>query len=454
MAKSVAKNRLNATKCGCNSLGINGNLKVRQSRLRHKTLPKVAENQHFREFSYNLVWQIVANSQFKPAKLYNAGGKAGKRWYIEWKGFDCRVQQWKRLKHSIPSKLSISQRYKYAEGYIAMVNDVGRTQQGKFFSQAAQDTPGRLAKVLDIRQCVEKALAIKQAQIAARSYRDYSNITNAFLKYLADRQMAGLRMADFTKMKAITFLSDYQRENKITNKSRNNIMTVLRAVFTPLLSDGTITMNPFAGIPSLREQKGDANPPFTPKQRDALKEAYSKHCPELLDVASFIYYLLMRPIEVMRLQAKHLDFENRIVKITAMASKTDEVRHPKISDVFYEFLLQRGYDKLPGNYYLFGDDLRPAEKVTRHEDRRKRTMEQMHRNAAKKLKKISFEKIQQMYSWKSTGAIDLYREGTKMKYIQHQCGHRSIVTTEIYLKNLGALDDDFLKEINAKQRAL
>ncbi len=183
---------------------------------------------------------------------------------------------------------------------------------------------------------------------------------------------------------------------------------------------------------------------------------YAAHFSELLHIATFLYCLLIRPIELMRLQRKHLDFKNKIVRIPGIASKTDFARHPKIAQVFFDFLIVNNYESLPPHFYLFGDMLKPAAKITLHEDRRKRMMENMHLKVCRMLRKIGifFEVKQRMYSWKSTGAIDLFRAGVKMKFIQMQSGHTSIATTEIYLKSLGAMDPDYENELNEKQTSL
>ena len=50
------------------------------------------------------------------------------------------------------------------------------------------------------------------------------------------------------------------------------------------------------------------------------------------------------------------------------------------------------------------------------------------------------------YSWKNTGAVMMYKNGIKMKYISLLMGHSSIETTDMYFKSLGI--DDVMTEIN------
>ena len=53
-----------------------------------------------------------------------------------------------------------------------------------------------------------------------------------------------------------------------------------------------------------------------------------------------------------------------------------------------------------------------------------------------------------LYSWKNTGAVMMYKEGVKMKYISLYMGHSSIEITDEYFKSLGI--DDVMDEVKIK----
>jgi len=379
---------------------------------------------------------------FKPPRLYDAGGNTRAQWYVEWKGFDCRANAVRRMKMAVPTTLNKASRYEWARAAINQINEIAVTNKGRFYTGSPL-----VVRSFTLRQLLEKSLEIKKLQISSRSFRDYQNITNMLLEHVGENSAVSV----FTRERAVDFLNTMQRKRKWTNKTRNNTLHALCAIFMPLTKNGMLASNPFSGIDSLRETIGDANPPFTIEQRNALRDVYQARYPELFHIATFIYSLMLRPIEVMRLQRKHLDFRNRQVRLPAASSKTNLVRHPKISAVFFDFLKNHNYENLPGSYFLFGDDLRPAPTVTRSDDRRKRVMENMHLKACRIIKHIHFEQKQRMYSWKSTSMVDMLRAGAKMKYIQEQCGHSTLVTTEIYFKNKGAFDSDYVKELDEKQ---
>jgi integrase len=62
------------------------------------------------------------------------------------------------------------------------------------------------------------------------------------------------------------------------------------------------------------------------------------------------------------------------------------------------------------------------------------------------LDSIDLPKGYTFYSWKNTGAVMMYKNGVKMKYISLLMGHSSIEITDIYFKSLGI--DDVMNEIN------
>lgn len=60
----------------------------------------------------------------------------------------------------------------------------------------------------------------------------------------------------------------------------------------------------------------------------------------------------------------------------------------------------------------------------------------------KVLKELNYtDRPYDIYSYKHSGAISLYRATKDIKLVQRQCRHQSIEQTNTYLRDLGLLDD-------------
>jgi len=198
------------------------------------------------------LWQFVATPVFhdyKPPTLYDAGGNTRSRWYVEWYGFDSRKNKRVRFKKAIPLKFKFSaSRYAWAKSFIDQINSVAAKTGGKFYTRSKV-----VVESYSVGQIVSKSLKIKKPQISERSLRDYESIANRLLNFIGKESS----VCSFTKERALDFLNVMQRKRGWSNKTRNNTLHVLCAIFMPVVKDGTLAVNPFSGIESLCETVGD-----------------------------------------------------------------------------------------------------------------------------------------------------------------------------------------------------
>jgi integrase len=98
-----------------------------------------------------------------------------------------------------------------------------------------------------------------------------------------------------------------------------------------------------------------------------------------------------------------------------------------------------GLDKAHKAHYVFGKNLETREAPLKKPD----IFTDLHHEETAKL---NIRKECTFYCWKHTGAMNLYM-ATKDPYIvMNQCRHSEITTTMIYLRSLGLVVNELIRE--------
>ena len=106
-----------------------------------------------------------------------------------------------------------------------------------------------------------------------------------------------------------------------------------------------------------------------------------------------------------------------------------------ITKPFFELLQSMNVFNSNPEYYIFAKDSLPG--CDRFTGRN--TFNQQHAQILKKLDLHGFS----IYSWKDTGAVDLYNATLDIEFVSRQLRHHSLDMTKIYLRNRGANIDNF-----------
>ena len=238
----------------------------------------------------------------------------------------------------------------------------------------------------------------------------------------------------------IEFLSWLRVEKKLSNISINGYRRHLKSFFSELLTSGMILSNPFDKTKKLQE-KTSTKTWFRIETQNKLMKLIEPIEPQLWLACMTQYYCFIRPgDELMGLTI--LDIIDRDTpqwkfRISEMNAKTGKFRFVPIAPAL-KIKLEEYIEGYPDHFYIFGKGGKPStEKIGRN------TLYNKHRLF---LESIDMPKGNTFYSWKNTGAVMMYKNGVKMKYISLLMGHSSIEITDIYFKSLGI--DDVMNEIN------
>lgn len=205
---------------------------------------------------------------------------------------------------------------------------------------------------------LDRAYELKKSYTRRRTYLSYKSRIKYLKLYLAAKRLNGLRISDFNRMRAQDFLDWYRVKHDISNRTYNNIVTDLHALFDALKSRYFITANPFDAI-----EKLEAEEPslvfFTEAERNVLHDYLPAHNYRLFIIAQLIFTCFLRPQEICRLKFKHLQLEVGQISVPGEISKNRKNEMITIPRSMMPILLDmpRNY---PDEFFIFSKKLKPG----------------------------------------------------------------------------------------------
>jgi integrase len=188
-----------------------------------------------------------------------------------------------------------------------------------------------------------------------------------------------------------------------------------------------IVENPFSGLKML-ETKSSAHKAYQPDEIKKIKEYCLEHDPNLWLVINFIHFALIRSTEELR-HLKIIDIKEQTIIIQSSSSKNSKTQHimipPPLQAIIDEYHLR---DYHP-DHYVFAANGPSETKVDKNH---------WYRRHVKALEATQLTgKKHDLYAWKHTGVIALWKETQDIEIVRFQCRHSDVSTTQVYLRDLG-----------------
>jgi len=174
-----------------------------------------------------------------------------------------------------------------------------------------------------------------------------------------------------------------------------------------------------------------------------ISELIKPRDPQLLLFIRFIYYSLARPKELRFVKVAHIRLQFNKMLMVGEHSKTDYEQYIGISEEFESIIKNSGILNYPADSYIFTDKGTPGATQVGTGYFYKRFRVYLAQLGYKKLAAYT------MYSFKHSGAVQLYLTSKDPYLVQRQLRHKSMVQTQTYLRDLG-LFVDFKKLKNWK----
>lgn len=275
----------------------------------------------------------------------------------------------------------------------------------------------------------DELLNIKKSYLTKRTYKTYFDQIGLFKKYLKRTHSDHLYIYNYTPHHARQFMDYLLKTKKYSGKSYNTMLSSIKTFFNDAVSRGYIEKSPFSEIKQIKQQYGK-NTTYSKKEEQIVLDYTYKHERNLFYASMFVKYCFLRRSELSNLQVKHIIFENKTIIIPASSAKSRIQDSVTIPLSLENYILEMRVLELDPETFIFGKKLKPSpQRLNRVDD---------FTDLQRKVNRICKVKSEcTFYSWKHTGAVELYQLTKDPYVVMRQCRHTDIKITMTYLRSLG-----------------
>ena len=368
------------------------------------------------------------HTQFKKARLFDAGGDLSQRWYVFYFYRSPDTGNFVRFRQWISSKiLTGSGRRDEAHRVINSLN--------KKLAQGYNPYANKEKKYSTLILAMDFFLSIKENICRKRTYHTYSSIVNKFKEFLEEKKMERMMLADFNYYHAQDFMDWTMSKGANKNRTHNNRLTAMRTIFNVLIKREWVLFNPFDKIEML-EEEDPLIQSFSIDDLILMQEDLPAYDYNLYACACLIFYCFIRPQELSRLRICDFHLKKRMIIIPGSASKNKKQEVVSIPDPLVPILVNLDFG-FPQDYFVFSKKLQrgPVEYApTRMAEAWKRFADQ-----------VGIDK--NIYSLKHTGVGMAIESGINVRDLQLQLRHYSLEMTQIYLDKFNRRPSDKLSSM-------
>lgn len=359
-----------------------------------------------------------------PARLVE--GKA--RWYIVYYQVNPRTGLRERFRETFDlNRISSAiERRRKARGIMHELNRKLR------YGFPFQDDYAQLPAHTNIVQAVEFATEILCETDRKRTQQTAESMCRLFCDFLRRKSWHQMSIGEFTRRHALAFLDD-AISRKVKPRTWNNYLERTRSIFKVLVEREYVEDNPFSEFRKKRVT-GKERRAFSEQERLAVAQEAKKDRWLMLAIL-LQYHCFIRPIELRRLRFNMIGLEEGVIRLPSAVTKNKENSIVTIPDVLLPYLRAFGLDQYPGTWLIFGEGGQPHKsKPCGHDllsSRHKAIIDKLHQEGTlEDITGLAF------YSWKDTGAMELFKQKVNMLEIMRQLRHKSLSTTQKYCQSL------------------
>lgn len=355
----------------------------------------------------------------------------GSRWYIEYYTTGTRSGGHQRHRKTFNLNRIHDYQERIAEGdRIFSILESVNTNSG----QTCSKNP------ISISECIQKAILIKQSKTdRSKSVTTFTSIASLFLSWLRAQYLADVDPHLVDRRMAIAFLDQAVIDRGISPTTHNNYINILRNIFNVMIERGYIETNPFSRIPELRpDQK--LRRPLSDYEKKIIMEEIRREGDIFLEIAvGFIYYTLIRPIELRRLRFRDVDLQRGMVTMSGIQTKNHKNAKLTMDANFTGLLHRLGFHRYPPDFLIFGRGGIPHQSMPVGEH----TLNNRHHKILLQLKKKYALDVSgiSLYSWKDTGATDLLERGVTINELRQHIRHDDLKDTQRYLRQFTGVNE-------------
>jgi len=362
---------------------------------------------------------------FLPARLVK-----GHRWYIVFYQVDPVTNKRVRFRETfdlnrIPNLIT---RQKRANFIILQINSklpFGYPYEGSFKRDPAYT---------NILEAIAIAEKIKCRSDRPKTVEAYSSMARIFNDFLVGKEWADMKIGAFQKRHALEFLDYATFTRGIGNRTYNNYLSQMRAFFKELQERDYVAENPFDDFKK-KKLPGKTRRAFSQEEKEVVIRTIAGQDKWLLLAVLLQYYCFIRPIELLRLRFHMIDLKEGLIRLPAAITKNKQNSLVTIPDVFVPILERFQLHRWDPRWLIFGQRIQPHPDKAAGKNsirlRHKRILEAL-RDEGELLDLTGLS----LYSWKDTGALELFKQKVNPLEIMKQLRHTDLATTQLYCQSL------------------
>ena len=349
--------------------------------------------------------------------------KAKKNWYVDFLAIDPATGGLKRKKYMLDRFQKVSEKKERAAEIIA--NVTVRLRKGWTPWAEVNDRRG-YAQVRNVLELYRNHIVKLHAagSMKRKTFYDYSSRMSSLQDFIDSQPIPIIYIYQFDQALLSDFLDYIFIDCDASARTRNNYRTWCSTLCSWMVEKRYLERNPVENIRTLQEGEKQRDA-LTPEQLLTLQQFLKANDKHFLLACMMEYYTFIRPSELSYIRLNDIFVREQKIFVSSEVSKNRRDGMVGLNDAIIKLMIDLNIFKNPGNYYLFGPDMKPGE--------RKADPRIFRDRFAKTRLALGWSKSLVFYSLKDSGIRDLANsEGIVIA--RDQARHTDISTTNRYLK--------------------
>ena len=384
--------------------------------------------------------------------LVDAGGDVSKDWYVEYALRNPYTGEMRRFREYAGFKglSSASERYALAEKIVESIKakiaggwtpfqDMATTYEDNIMMDHVAKRRGNEREgLVTIRKHLSEFLGLKKAEVSKSSYQTYQSKLRIFCEWAEHNGLDKIHVGYITSEHIHDFLRSMAEAKGLSRLTMEKYGQILHSFFDWLIRVKKIMKdNPVTDLPRVGKVVDQAPKPIPDQERSLLLAAMRKYDHQLWVVCQLEYYCAIRPGECRLLKVGDIDMENGCIRVPADVAKNRQAETVVMPAQLVNLFRKEGLEKAEKDWYLFSASGTPGKKKLGKNNFRNRF------NALRD--KLHLPPEYKLYSFKYTGGVKLVNAGIDTWELQRHMRHKSIDTTEHYIRKNFAVKSDVIK---------
>ncbi len=371
---------------------------------------------------------------YKKAKLIHHDRDLSKRWYVSCWVWSLEKNELvrRRFYSGINRLRTITERWEAGKELESYVNDL--LDKGYVVGKDVSNVNADGLNKLTIGHSFDFVMSLKKNSVSAGSLLQYNSTVNKLKNWLKNHHFEKTKITGLSKDMVIAFMDYLLNSDKInSNQTYNNHLSVLRIFLNALLNrDNKLFGKNFAEDIKMLPTSSRKHAAYSTDEMKSIKaEMVNQKQLQLLLFIQFIYYTLARPNEIYHLKVGNIDLDQKRIFISRSISKNRKSSFVDLYPPLESEIVKSGIMKYPKEYFIFSPIGHPALKICH-----KKWFYLRHVAILQSLDMNKSDREYTLYSYKHSGAINLFLSGLEPIDIQKQCRHHSLQQTMDYLREL------------------